>query len=334
MLRRGKTRYLRRQDGKTGWHEDGKKERRRCRHRCRRCPSNWSGLIFVSFCLSLCFYIICVHLQADIEREDDERNTIHSKLNNITVTSSDTTPKWGYILGDMFRKHDKRLQLVGPWFSSWRLMHTYPWRFPGSIATEYLKLLEDPGPPGNEDWDLMLDIIHRRSATKSIQALIPDEHTLVIHLRTGDVIDRSDRPVSDILKDCHQCKDTDKEASIINKFGRGFKYTRGLPYYQEIWDTIQREDIRINRILLITGWHMVDRNHYKSVEYINAVIRFMEDLVDRVEIRLNKDPDEDLLVITNSAYFVKSGGGFSKMLGGLVTRNGGRTFDLGLDLVK
>ena len=53
---------------------------------------------------------------------------------------------------------------------------------------------------------------------------------------------------------------------------------------------------------------------YKSVEYINAVIQFMEDLVGRVDIRLNKDPDEDVLVMANSKYFIKSGGGFSEMI--------------------
>ena len=49
-------------------------------------------------------------------------------------------------------------------------------------------------------------------------------------------------------------------------------------------------------------------------------------LVETVDIRLNRNPDEDVLVMASSKYFVKSGGGFSRMIAHLVQMNGGKVF--------
>ena len=150
---------------------------------------------------------------------------------------------------------------------------------------------------------------------ETLHAMIPTNRTLVIHLRTGDVIDREGNvPVRDYLL-------------YDNPEGRDLQiwYTRGLPFYAEIWKQIQRENIEIDSILVVTGWHKPD-DHSRSIEYINAVIRFLETLVDTVDVRINQNPDEDFMIMISSSYFVLSGGGFSKAIAVSVTMNGGRIF--------
>ena len=75
----------------------------------------------------------------------------------------------------------------------------------------------------------------------------------------------------------------------------------------------------------MTGWHF-ERHHIRSIAYINEVIRYLEQMVDRVDIRVNENPDEDFIIMSRSRYFVVSGGGFSRVLGGMVDRSGGRVF--------
>ena len=143
--------------------------------------------------------------------------------------------------------------------------------------------------------------------------MLPDNKTLVIHLRTGDVIDdHPDIPIREFLS--------------IN-VDRGTIYTRSLPFYAKIWDEIQSEHIVIDRILVITGWHFNIR-HFRSIAYINEVIKYFEQMVDRVDIRLNENPDEDVIIMSKGTFFVQSGGGFSGMVSGLVQRNGGRVFGI------
>ena len=39
--------------------------------------------------------------------------------------------------------------------------------------------------------------------------------------------------------------------------------------------------------------------------------------------RINEDPDEDLLIMSNSKYFIPSGGGFSRIITNIVKLKGG-----------
>ena len=77
--------------------------------------------------------------------------------------------------------------------------------------------------------------------------------------------------------------------------------------------------------MVITGWHL-KMYHFRSIAYINEVIKYLEQMVDRVDIRVNENPDEDFLIMSSSKCFVKSGGGFSRMIGNIVERQGGRVF--------
>ena len=183
-----------------------------------------------------------------------------------------------------------------------------------------MRRIQDPfeGTAGDEDYGTMIQIVNERTQrNQTLQSLLPDDQTLVIHLRTGDVIDKSGRPIREFLG-----------FPVEHK---GVNYTRGLPYFAGIWQQIQNEHVLIERILVITGWH-IPMPHFRSIAYINEVIKYLEQMVDRVNIRVNirvnENPDEDFIIMSHSNYYVKTGGGYSDMIGGMVERKGGRVFAL------
>ena len=178
-----------------------------------------------------------------------------------------------------------------------------------------MKRIDSPfsGTTGDSDYFTMINIVDERiRRNTTLQSLLPDNQTLVVHLRTGDVIDNNDIPVREYLS--WNVKYHDRN------------YSRGLPFYAEIWDRIQSEHLAVDGILVVTGWH-VQRPHFRSIAYINEVIKYFEQMVDRVDLRVNENPDEDFVIMSRSTLFVKSGGGFSKMISEMVQRNGGRVFE-------
>ena len=232
--------------------------------------------------------------------------TIYSRVRNLTFNATVLSNGWAhYRLGDMFWSHQKRTQRLG------YQVHFKTW--PQSIAVEYMKRIE--GPPFNgtvngeqHDWDIMVQVLNERvERNETLQKMVPDNRTLVIHLRTGDVIDvRNNCSIREYLT-----------------FDDTFEwYTRGLPFFGAVWDKIQNDHIQIERIMVITGFHF-DIPHFRSIAYINEVIKYLEQMVDRVDIRLNENPDEDVIIMSHSKYFVESGGGFSRLMAGLVRENGG-----------
>ena len=242
---------------------------------------------------------------------DPRNRTIYSRLRNITLPPKATTGWVTYRLGDMFLQRRQRMSEMG------RKFHSN--RFPQSLAVEYMKRIEhrDNETNGSDAYyDSMMRILRERiERNETLQKMLPDDHTLVIHLRTGDIIDRYELPIREFL--------SFNNATAAKR--NGHWYTRGLPFYAAIWDQIQEQHIRIGTILVVTGWH-VERTHFRSIAYINEVIKYLEQLVDTVEIRINQNPDEDALIMSQSTYFVESGGGYSRMIGDFVERFNGSIY--------
>ena len=179
--------------------------------------------------------------------------------------------------------------------------------YPNSIASEYLKAT-----PNKSDLPVLFEIIKKRTTPE----LKPDENTLLIHLRIGDVIDNSRFSVDELLSEGRNygaIKSEQKEG----EWG-GHNYVKPLSYYQEVLEIIQT--LPINKIILIGGYHM-DGDHSKSEEYVSRIQTFFEENKYRVETRINEDPDEDFILMSNSTYFVQSGGGYSRLIVKMVEMN-------------
>ena len=236
------------------------------------------------------------------------KTLIYSRIRNIRISSHASTEWDEYRLGDMFKSHTERGKKDG-----WRL---HSRKYPDSIAVEYMMKIEDRFHGSDSDYSTMMQIVDDRIANRTeLQSLMPDNNTLVIHLRTGDVIEDDTLPIREFL--------SFDNASAPKRRGRWM--TRGLPFYADIWDHIQRDGAPIDYILVCTGWHYKIA-HYRSIAYINEVIKYLEQMVDAVEIRINENPDEDFMIMSQSRYFVESGGGYSRMMGGMVKLNGGTVY--------
>ena len=134
-------------------------------------------------------------------------STIYSKARNITSPKQCEWHK--YRLGDMFKSHKFREREDG-----WELHHR---EFNTSLAVEYMRRTDK-----DADCLTMIQIINQRiRRNKTLRSLMPDDQTLVIHLRTGDVIDRNEIPIREYLS-------FDGAGATLSESGALRYYTRGM----------------------------------------------------------------------------------------------------------
>ena len=199
--------------------------------------------------------------------------------------------KKGYRLGDIFKSNRFRKKLE----KSHREL------YPNSIAVEYMNRSRS-----EKDYLILNSIIKSRENKK----ILPKKNVLVIHLRCGDVIDQSKYSVNEFLE---------SEKKYVN----GLHYVKTRKYYEEISKKIKKYDIK--KIVFVTGFHTIE-DHSKSKDYMLKVMKiFKNDYI--VEAFIDRDADTDLIYMSNSYYFVKSGGGYSRMIGNLVKLNGNILID-------
>ena len=172
--------------------------------------------------------------------------------------------------------------------------------FPNSIATEYMLKTTK-----SRDFNTLLDIINKRQPK-----FYPDD-TLVIHLRIGNVIDRTNVSFDDILTD-------------YTLYKNGRQYVKPIKYYTNLIDTIH--NYKIKKILLVGGYHSKG-NRNKSLRYVNHIKQHFENNGFNCTTRINHNADEDFLIMCNSKYFVPSGGGFSEVIKQMVILKGGTVIE-------
>eukprot|EP01084_Bolivina_argentea_P315587 546788_1 len=207
---------------------------------------------------------------------------------NLQSASNHTT--WRrYRLGDMVQL-DRDMRWQG---------HQYHKLFyPTSIATEYIERTNE-----KKDYETMLQIINNRT----LDAL-PSNDSLVVHLRTGDVIDLSKYSVAELLSSQH--------------LYRGHKYSRPLSFYQYVLNKLAILHTNVSDVILVTGFHF-NQNHEKSMQYIAGIKQFFETNGYNTALRMT-DPDSDFLFMCNSKYFVKSGQStYSSLTARMVEMKGG-----------
>ena len=196
----------------------------------------------------------------------------------------------GYRIGDMVRHEDARIDpRVG------RKFH-YD-RYPHSIASEYMRSTDE-----SCDWDAIVRIIERRA--------LPDEHTCVVHLRLGDIVERMGRELDQMLETGIDCPD-------------GVNYAKPLSYYT---DRIPRLHERgVKRIVLVGGSHVRLPAYPRSNAYLAAIAELFREAGFDVQLRIAGNPDDDLVYISGARTFIRSGGGFSEMAEEVVRRRGGES---------
>ena len=140
------------------------------------------------------------------------------------------------------------------------------------------------------------------------------QKTIIIHLRTGDVIDNAPYNIYDIL---------------ANNYTTHTHYLRSISFYQDIIHQLQMKDdlSLIHKVIIITGFHYGGQhNNDKSVKYIAMIAQFFRSNGYNVSLRINENPDIDLSIMCNAKYFVQSGGGYSRIAAELAKQQGATIF--------
>ena len=130
-------------------------------------------------------------------------------------------------------------------------------------------------------------------------------------MRTADVIDDSPLSIKQIL-------------SSSSSLGVSGNYLKQISYYMKSMD--QLKPFNLSKALFITGFHQ-GSNHQKSIMYIQTIMKlFQNNGYTQTKLRINENPDNDFLIMSNSQYFIRSGGGYSRIAALMVSMNGGNVY--------
>jgi len=216
---------------------------------------------------------------------------IHKKIKYYRSQLQDIIKiKFPYKLGDFITRHEMRMMLIG----------SYKYYYKDSIAVEYYNNTNRIN-----NFLILKEIVNKRG--KKIE--LPGDDTLVVHLRTGDVIDLSKNSVEDFLTNYVIFKQT------------GINYVKPLIYYNESLKKIPK----LKKVIIVTGSHKI-LNDTKSKKYIEEIGSFFSKKGMIVKYRIKEDPDEDFVFMCHSKYFIKSGGNFSDITANIVKLKNGLVY--------
>ena len=136
----------------------------------------------------------------------------------------------------------------------------------------------------------------------------PSQYELVMHVRLGDVIEKSIHNVEEHL----QTPLMADNCPVISQQ----LYIQPLSYFEDVQKQYQGSDIR--QVTLVTGGSPPFQA--KSYEYLNRIVEWWTERGKSVVVRTMQpemfrasDADEDFVYMCRATHFVPSGGGFSKL---------------------
>jgi hypothetical protein len=135
--------------------------------------------------------------------------------------------------------------------------------------------------------------------------ILPDEKTVVIHLRTGDGLNGPD-----CWNNVHDCRISHTIYALPKKY-----YDLLLPQIPAAKDGY--------RIELVTEFHEAENKRSSDLKlreekYVNNVVEYFDRLGYSTALRFNKGADEDLIYMGSSHFFIQAGGGYSGLAAGIV----------------
>lgn len=175
--------------------------------------------------------------------------------------------------------------------------------FPNSIASKYIKYTNK-----KNDYNILFRILKIHDYEFKEQIPENTKNVLVLHLRTGDVIDDSKYTVDELLKD-------EKKTFVI------LSYVKPFSYFEELYYNINKNNKYITDIHIISGSH-VGKLSEKSLEYINKIEIYLTSKLFNVTKYLDLTPDDSFLYMSKSYYFKPTSGGFSRVASEMVKMYG------------
>eukprot|EP00966_Prymnesium_polylepis_P154784 3574185-Prymnesium_polylepis.1 len=205
-----------------------------------------------------------------------------------------------YRLGDIFQHYSQRFnQQPG-----------VQRKYVGSIADEYTRRTPQ-GPYGALRERTLFGVAFPELSAEALGAY-QRAVGCVLHLRTGDVIDNSERSVDALLS---------AGASLSRHVNRAECFRRLIP----------RLHAHRCRTLTIDSNRHLSQNCTKSCGYLSAIVRVLHAGAHNISVRLRlgRLPDEDLRFMGLSRVFIKSRGSFSGAIALLVKHANGTVIAMG-----
>ena len=197
-------------------------------------------------------------------------------------------------------------------------------KFPNTIIYEYYKLTSE-----QSNYKILCDVIDRVQSIRKVE--IPRSDRCVVHLRTGDIIDNSEFTVDQFLsKKRYYQYDHDKGDYIRKEWNN---YVKPMSYYAAVAKKLRKLDIKdvsfsyslnFNPFATSKTRKIYRRSDSaeKSSQYVQKIWDFfLEDSFNIVAYEC-KDIDYDFIYMSNSSFFVPSGGGLSKTVSEIVKLKG------------
>ena len=187
--------------------------------------------------------------------------------------------------------------------------------FPNSIASQYLRKTKRLS-----DIDVLSNIVDEFVTNHGMD--MPAKDVMVMHLRVGDVIDRTSIPVDDFLNqrvnsfkaiygyDCTQYGWSPVYVRCLASFDRALKKTK---------------ELGLNKITLVYGFH-INYSTKKSRMYIAGLVDYAQSQGFEVEVMTHADADVCFAYACKAKHFIPGGGGFSKLISGVVKHKGNEVY--------
>ena len=187
--------------------------------------------------------------------------------------------------------------------------------FPNSIASQYLSKTKRLN-----DTRVLSTTVDQFVSSHKIP--IPADDVMVMHLRVGDVIDRTSLPVDEFLNR--------RVNSVMAMYGHDAEgwspfYVRCLASFDRVLE--KTKGLGFHKISFVYGFHVI-MSIEKSKEYLAALVQYAESKGFEVEMVTHTDADVSFAYACNAKHFIPGGGGFSKMMSEVVKAKGNHVYHI------
>ncbi len=178
-------------------------------------------------------------------------------------------------------------------------------QFPDSIAAEYLTKIKDNE---RKDINLLKNILDNRPKLKNL----PEKNSLVLHMRVGDVFCKSTEE-----KELHPMT---KRLGAADKWHDHYTKKDNPHWWYDILAFMNEKNI--DKVYIIVGSHTPECL-LESSDFIMDKINMFKKNDKYVFLRIGNSPDEDILWAKHAKNFASTGGGYGRLIGKCVKKNGG-----------
>ena len=189
--------------------------------------------------------------------------------------------------------------------------------FNDSIASDYIRQSKT-----YNDINTLLQIIKNRSNSSNSKSSSNSSKSnssssiCIVHLRVGDILEGVSS--NKLKKKYYNNEPKDSDKIPVNN---NINYINSENYYKNKIKKLK--NLGINNVIIIAGSHKKYNNYTNSTFYINEIKELFEKNGIKVELRLAKNPDDDILLVYKSKYFIPSKGGYSRLMEEIINKSGG-----------